>query len=160
MACQLFPTIVTRIGHLVQEERDVITELPEQECLVDAADARAENTDALPAHFPPVTVGAMQYALSPEFPDAGQVGDLVGQSRREQESARPNSSAASEIHLEPVVTSAGGDGAVVQDVRSVVRRLSPPGREEFERRGSVPREYVVHTGSGSIARVASTTTSS
>ena len=116
-----------RIGHRVDEERDVVTQLPEQQRLVDTEGARAEDADALPADLPPVAVGAVQH-----------------------ESPQPQSPATGQIHLESAVTTTRANGTVVEDLRSVVLRLSSPGPEHLVRRKPLSCEDVVRAAGRSI----------
>ena len=69
--------------------------------MLNAAAVSAEHTDRLVAYFPAVTVGAVEKIPRPALPDAGDGGQLVQDTGREQDPPRRQLPAAGQVNDEP-----------------------------------------------------------
>ena len=64
---------------------DVVRPLTHEQCVLDRAGHGAENTEGLVADLPPVAVRAVQEIPPPPLADAGDLGQLVAKTGRDQD---------------------------------------------------------------------------
>ena len=87
-----------RVG--VREEDDVVRPLAEEVRVVDRAGAGVDDTDRLVANLPAVAVGAVEEVSAPALAGAGDVGQPVDRSGREEEPSRGQGPAPGEAERE------------------------------------------------------------
>ncbi len=86
----------------VLENRHVRTDLAEQQRLVHGHRARREHADAPVADLPAVAVEAVQHIGSPPLGEARDVGQLVAQAGRHQDTAGGDHPVA-DLHTEAIL---------------------------------------------------------
>ncbi len=139
-------------GRRVGEEGDVVAELTEQQGLVHAHRPRRDHADAPVPNLPAVAVRAVQDTLPPQFADSGQVGQLVDQSRREDQSTCLHGGAAGETDLESRVAATSGFCSCGKDFGAVSGGLLPSESQQFGRRDAFVSDHVVRGRGRGVAR--------
>jgi hypothetical protein len=133
----------------VGEEDDVVGPLAHELCVLDRTGHGAENPEGLVADFPPVAVRAMQEITPPPFADARNLGQLIADTRRDQDAPRIQDSAAAEANREPSLDL----GDLSRDQFDAVAGYLEPSRSQEVAGGhSVARKEPVHVGRRRVPR--------
>jgi hypothetical protein len=133
----------------VDEEGDIVGPLPNEVRVLDRAAHRPENPEGLVADLPAVAVRAVQEISAPPLANPGDLGQLVQDTRRDQDPPRVQHAPTGEADDEPGVDR---DHPIVDQHHAVAGRLGASGGQERGRRHPVAGQEPLHVARSSVSR--------